>query len=85
MRQNERSDEGELQKLILSWAWSKKGGETKTSKGSAKKGILLWVQYILHKRMSERKANLKARLCIFSSKLQNEVMVLILFCFVFFP
>lgn len=35
-------------------------------KGSAEKGILLWVQYILHKRKSERIANLKTRLCIFS-------------------
>lgn len=34
-------------------------------KGSTEKGMLLWVQHMLHKK-SERKANLKARLHIFS-------------------
>lgn len=36
-----------------------------TAKGSGEEQILLWVQYIIHKRKSEKKANLKARLHVF--------------------
>lgn len=35
-----------------------------TAKGSGEEQILLWVQYIIHKK-SEKKANLKARLHVF--------------------
>lgn len=39
--------------------------EQRRVKGSGEEQILLWVQYIIRKRKSEKKANLKARLHVF--------------------